>query len=130
MHSVESWPAWLIAVCLASVGCGGGTEFTPDDPAACAPATVNVEDTCTGFCARVVGDCEAFVLDEASCRQGCQTNLSEAYGCSEDCGTALEAMFQCVAERDDCQDVYEWRDRTVDHACSSAVDDVSVVCPF
>ena len=130
MHSVGSWPAWLIAVCLASVGCGGGTEFTPDDPAACAPAAVNVEDTCTGFCARVVGDCEAFVFDEASCRQGCQTNLSEAYGCSEDCGTALEAMFQCVTERDDCQDVYGWRDRTDDHACSSAVDDVSVVCPF
>ena len=130
MHSAGSWPAWLIAVCLASVGCGGGTEFTPDDPATCAPATVNVEDTCTGFCARVVGDCEAFVFDEASCRQGCQTNLSEAYGCSEDCGTALEAMFQCVTERDDCQDVYGWRDRTDDHACSSAIDDLSVVCPF
>jgi len=129
MHSLGSWPAWLIAVCLASAGCGGD-EFTPDDPTECVPVMVDAVDSCTDFCATAVGECDAFVFDEASCRQGCETNLSEAYGCSEDCGTALEVMFQCVAERDDCQDVYDWRDRIDDRACSSAVVDVSLVCPF
>jgi hypothetical protein len=121
----------LVAVCLASAGCGGGTESSPDEPTECAPASVEVEEPCTGFCARAVGDCEAFTFDEASCRQGCQTNLSEAYGCSDACGGALEAMFQCVAETDECQDVYDWRDRVSnDHACAAAVDNVGMLCPF
>jgi len=133
MVSPKGWgtcPAWLIAVCLAFPGCGEDSDFTPDDPTECEPVTVEVEGACTSFCARAVGDCEAFVFDEDACRQGCETNLGEAYGCSEDCGKALEAMFQCVTESEDCQDVYDWRDRTDDHACSSAVDDVGAVCPF
>jgi len=130
MGSLVSWPAWLIAVCLAFVGCGGGTESTSEGPDECTPVVVDAEETCTAFCATAVGECQAFTFDEASCKQGCETNLSEAYGCSESCGTALDAMFQCVAEREDCQDVYDWRDRTDDHPCADAVDDVGVVCPF
>lgn len=101
-----------------STGTGGTTIFEPGP-------------TCIAFCARVIGECVAFTFGEASCRQGCQTNLSEAYGFSEECGKALEAMFQCVAETDDCQDVDDWRDRvSTDHACTAAVDNVGVVCPF
>ena len=123
-------PPWLIVACLVPFGCGADTEFSPDDPTQCAPVIVDVESSCAEFCATAVGECEAFTFDEESCRRGCETNLSEAYGCSEGCGTALEAMFRCVGERDDCQDVFDWRDRVDDHPCTDAVDDVALVCPF
>lgn len=121
-----SFRAWL-CLSIGVLGCGGGTETGG------AGGTIMIEPgpTCIAFCVKVIGECVAFTFDEASCRQGCQTNLSEAYGFSEECGTALEAMFQCVAETDDCEDVYDWRDRvSTDHACTAAVDNVNVVCPF
>ena len=119
------------ALCaLSCVGCGGDAGSNPDGPENCTPVTVDAEATCAAFCATAVGECEAFTFDDEACRAGCEENLSEAYGCSEVCGAALEGMFQCVAERDDCQDVYGWRDRTDDHACVDAVDDVGGVCPF
>jgi hypothetical protein len=102
-----------------------------EGPSECEPVPVEVDETCTSFCARVVGECEAFTFDEAACRRGCQANLSEAYGCSESCGTVLEAMFQCLADTEDCQDVYDWRDRaTTNHACAAAVESVGLDCPF
>ena len=117
----------LLVFCAVVWGCSDGGDSTGTG----GTKIFEPGPTCIAFCARVIGECGAFTFDEASCRQGCQTNLSEAYGYSEECGTALEAMFQCVAETDDCQDVYDWRDRvSTDHACTAAVDNVGVVCPF
>lgn len=134
--------AWLAAVCLAVMGCGGsssggtggtgagGSGGEGGGPAECDPVVVEVEDVCTAFCANVIGECRAFTFNEEQCRGGCEDNLEEAYGCSDDCGVTLEAMFQCVAEMDDCRDVFGWRDVTNDHACVDEVGDVGVFCPF
>lgn len=130
MRTAELRSASLLAMCIASTGgCTG--EAADAGPIECTPVIVDVEETCTSFCAKVVGECEAFInFDEERCAEGCEANLQEAYGCSDDCGTALEAMFLCVAQVEDCDDVYGWRDRTDDHACVDEVDDVGVVCPF
>ena len=130
------WSAWLIAGCVTFVGCAGG-DFEPFEPVVCEPVPVNVEDTCPDFCTRVVGECDAFVqefgedFDEADCRVACETDISEAAGCSIGCGITVEQLFRCVADTDDCQDVFDWRDaRDNDHACRDAVDTVGRFCPF
>lgn len=113
---------------LGVFGCGDGTEsggtggmkmFEPGP-------------TCTAFCANVVGACEAFTFDEASCRQGCEGDLADERAVSEACGDAVEAVFLCVIDLD-CDGVYAWRDRPDDaYPCRdeiAAVDAVSAVDP-
>lgn len=137
MDCRRPWPMLLIsAFYLASVSCGG-SDFEPFEPVECEPVSVDVGDRCVDFCARAVGDCDALEavfgegFDEADCQVTCQADISEGYGCSASCGVALEAMFQCVAETDDCQDVVDWLFRAPgDHACRSAADTAGANCPF
>jgi hypothetical protein len=86
--------------------------------------------TCTAFCSKVVGDCDAFRFTETSCAQGCETNVAEERAKSEACGDAVEAVFQCASELD-CQGVYDWRDRTPldDYPCRAVVESVDLACP-
>jgi hypothetical protein len=100
---------WTCGVLLLSgagaLGCGDGTDSGGGG------GTVFIEPgpTCTAFCANVVGQCEAFTFDEASCRQGCEGNLAEERAVSEACGDAVEAVFACVADLD-CEGVRAWID--------------------
>lgn len=98
----------LTLMTVLAIGCGdaatdatGGTGGVP---------IVEPGPTCTDFCLHTVGDCAAFPFTEASCRQGCQTNLNDEYEHAQACGEAAEAVFQCVTDLD-CQGVYDWRDR-------------------
>jgi hypothetical protein len=86
--------------------------------------------TCIAFCVNVIGECSAFEFDEDECRQGCEGSLAEEQAKSEACGDAVEAVFQCVAERD-CQGVYDWRDRVpIDaYPCRPEVQAVDLSCP-
>lgn len=67
--------------------------------------------TCTAFCAKFVGECQAINRTEAQCRQGCEGDLAEERAVSDECGEAVEAVFLCATELD-CDGVYAWRDRT------------------
>lgn len=86
--------------------------------------------TCIAFCAKVIGDCDAFEFDESTCRQSCEESLATERAKSEACGDAVEAVFQCAADLD-CQDVYDWRDRVPleGYPCRSTVQDVDLACP-
>jgi hypothetical protein len=86
--------------------------------------------TCTAFCAKVVGECEAFTFDEVECQQGCEGNLAEESAKSEACGAAVEAVFACVSELD-CDGVFDWRNREpIDgYPCRAEVSTVDEVCP-
>lgn len=86
--------------------------------------------TCTAFCAKSVGECEAFVVTEADCRQGCEQNLCEEGAKSEACGDAVESVFQCATELE-CQGIYDWRDKDPPDAypCFDEVSFVGTVCP-
>jgi hypothetical protein len=100
-----------------STGTGGTTIFEPGP-------------TCIAFCAKVIGECGAFVFDEASCRQGCEEDLAEESAKSEACGNAVEAVFECAAELD-CQGFEDFRDRVPldDYPCRSDVIVVDAACP-
>jgi len=86
--------------------------------------------TCLAFCKKAVRECKAFSFSEASCVQGCETNLAEERAQLEACGTAVEAWFLCASELD-CQGVYDWRDRNPldSYPCRSTVMDVDLACP-
>jgi hypothetical protein len=93
--------------------------------------------TCIAFCANVVGECDALAevqgfedVDEESCVQICEADLSEERAKSEACGDAVEGVFQCASELD-CQDVDAWRDmEPIDsYPCRSEVADVDSTCP-
>jgi len=85
-------------------GVGGATGGAGGEP------PLEVGETCTAFCAKVIGECGAFLFDEPRCQQGCQQNLNEEYEHAEPCGDAVDAVFLCVADLD-CESVYDWRDR-------------------
>ena len=130
----------LIAAVLAT-GCGdgdgggsggrGGDGGNGGDPVDC-EATSEPGVACTEFCQRIVGDCQAFLFTEASCRAGCQDNVEcDGYANSDSCGEAWEAGFQCVAELD-CYGVYDWRDKNPQNGypCQPEVENVGANCPF
>jgi hypothetical protein len=100
----------LLLVCLGAFGCGDGTTEAGGTGGT---KTFEPGPTCTAFCANIIGACEAFTFDEASCRQGCESDLADEHAVSTACGDAVEAVFQCVTELD-CDGVYSWRDRLVD----------------
>lgn len=97
----------LAAACggdsASGMGGAGGMGGTP---------MVEPGPTCTAFCVQVIGTCMAYGFTEESCRQGCQTNLNDEYAVADACGEAVEAVFLCVSELDDCQAVYDWRDQS------------------
>ena len=118
----------LLSFGVVALGCGqGGSE-----EAGGAGGTVIYEPgpTCIAFCAKVIGECEAFFDLEADCRQSCEDSLAEERAKSEACGDAVEAVFKCAAERD-CQGVYDWRDKVPleGYPCRPEVQTVDLDCP-
>ncbi len=123
----------LLLTTLVATGCAeeldgiGGTGGTGG-----APVSVDAGVTCIEFCLQTVGNCDAFPeFDEPLCRQGCQINLNEEYGKSEACGMAVESVFQCATELEDCQDVDDWITRVPPDAypCRDEVETVGQSCP-
>lgn len=113
----------LIIACGESDGENGGTGGT----------TVEPGPTCTEFCARAVGECEAFLTTEASCRVICQEDdVDPAYALLEVCGAAVESVFQCATALETCDELYAWRDQLPpdDYPCRERVLTVDAVCPF
>jgi hypothetical protein len=115
----------LLLLQVGAFGCGdetgaGGTGGTvPLEPG----------PTCIAFCAHVVGECGAFVFDEASCRQGCERDLANERAISEACGDAVEAVFQCATDLD-CEGVYAWRDHEPvgSYPCRAEAANADAVC--
>jgi hypothetical protein len=85
--------------------------------------------TCIAFCAKVVGECEAFLFDEASCRQGCESNLADERTISEACEDAVEAVFQCATDLE-CAGVFAWRDQKPEalYPCHPEAANADEVC--
>lgn len=103
----------LLAACGdSSEGGTGGAAGTGGAGGAGGAPPVEPGPTCTAFCVQVIGTCSAYLYTEENCRRGCQTNLDAEYAQAEACGEAVEAVFLCVSELDDCRAVYEWRDQT------------------
>jgi hypothetical protein len=130
----------LILGFVVAVGCGGssssdgiggtgGVGGAGGDGGA-GGTLVEPRPTCTAFCAKVIGQCQAFAFDEAACAQGCERDLLEEEAKSEVCGDAVEAVFDCAAELG-CQAVEDWRDREpIDaYPCRSAVEMADLACP-
>ncbi|MGB5546676.1 MAG: hypothetical protein WBM74_08905 [Polyangiales bacterium] len=117
--------AWL-CLSIGALGCGGGTDTGGTG------GTIMLEPgpACIAFCAKAIGECEAFEGDEAACRQGCEANLAEGRDLSDACGAAIETWFECAAELD-CRGVYDWRDREpIDsYPCRSIVQLIAAACP-
>lgn len=107
---------WGVALCAqvgAATGCGDGTGGI-DGTGGAGGMPFEPGPTCIAFCENVVVECNAFAnypgyedVDEASCQQGCEQNLSDEQAISEACGAAVEAVFACVAELD-CAGVQSW----------------------
>jgi hypothetical protein len=104
-----------LALMFLAAACGddsnGGTGATGGEGGAGGAPMVEPGPTCIAFCVQVIGSCMAFGFTEESCRQGCQTNLDDEYARAEACGEAVEAVFICVSELEDCQSVRDWRDQ-------------------
>ena len=128
--------SFLLALSLGALACGdgsgesGGSAGSGGIGGTGGVMFIEPGPTCIAFCANVVGECEAFTFNEASCRQGCEGDLARERAKSEACGDAVEAVFRCISELD-CQDVYDLRDQVPldDAPCRSAVEDVDLVCP-
>ena len=118
----------LFVFCLV-VGCGDGAGSTGGGGGGGA-IMFEPGPTCIAFCAKAIGECEAFEGDEAACGQGCEEGLAEGGALSEGCETAIEAVFQCATEVD-CQGVYDWRDKVPldSYPCRSSVLVVDAACP-
>lgn len=114
----------LLVACVGSLGCGDGTGSSGTGGTIYEPGPI-----CTPFCAKVVGECEAFTFNEAECQQGCEGNLAEERAKSEACGEAAEAVFQCVSALD-CDGVFDWRNREPldDYPCRDEVAMVDEAC--
>ena len=129
---------WIGALCVALgatvAGCGddsaGAGMGGMGGAGPCSGMIFEPGPTCTAFCAKSVGECEAFLFTEAECRQGCEQSLCEEGLNSEACGNAVEGVFACAGELE-CEDVYDWRDREPLDAypCIDAVNVVGTVCP-
>jgi len=99
-------------ITILAAACGGDSAGGTDGTGGAGGAQmVEPGPTCTAFCVQVIGACMAYGFTEESCRQGCQTDLNNEYAHAEACGEAVEAVFLCVSELDDCQAVYDWRDQ-------------------
>ena len=61
---------------------------------------------CTAFCEKVVTECEAFSLEDATCVQSCEEDLANGELISELCLDAVEVAFECATELD-CQDILD-----------------------
>lgn len=90
---------------LAASGCGDSAPTVVVIPDA--GITYEPGPTCIAFCDKTVGECGAFNFDEASCEQGCESDVADNDAISEACGEAVEAWFQCAAELD-CAGVAGW----------------------
>ncbi|MBW2627016.1 MAG: hypothetical protein JRE45_05295 [Deltaproteobacteria bacterium] len=122
----------LLLSTAGALGCGEGSESGGSGGSGGTGGTIMIEPgpTCLAFCAKVVGDCEAFEFDEPACRQSCEESLAAERAKSEACGDAVEAVFQCATDLD-CQGVFDWRDRVPldDYPCRPTVQDVDLACP-
>lgn len=98
----------------AGVGGAGGQGGQP---------MLEVGETCVAFCGKAVVECDAFPLDEPECQQLCQQDLNSEYQYAEACGVAVEGVFECVTELDNCEEVEAWRDQVPSDGfpCLSAV---------
>jgi len=105
--------ALALFVLLASA-CGEVTEGVVVDT--CRAPMIEPGPTCTAFCAQAAGNCEATGTTEECCGRGCQANLNEEYAQAEVCGEAVEAVFLCVSELEDCQAVGDWGDQNPPNA--------------
>lgn len=102
--------SWALALSmLLAVACGESTEGAGGTGAACVLPPVESSPTCTAFCAQVIGNCAAWATSEECCRRGCQKNLDDESARAEACGEAVEGVFLCVSELDDCQSVLDWQ---------------------
>jgi hypothetical protein len=125
-----------LALMILAAACGddsnGGTGATGGEGGTGGAPIVEPGPTCIAFCAHIVGDCDLdqFTFTEASCRQGCQTNLDQEYASSESCGLSVEAVFECATDLD-CEGVADWADRVPpdDYPCRPEVEAVGNACP-
>jgi len=115
----------LLLLQVGAFGCGDETGSVGTG----GPVPLEPGPTCIAFCAHVVGECGAFVFDEASCRQGCDRDLANERAISEACGDAVEAVFQCATDLD-CEGVYDWRDQepAVSYPCRAEAANADEVC--
>lgn len=122
----------LLVFIYAMVGVGCGEFATSGGGGAGGTPMVEPGPTCIAFCAHIVGDCDIdqFDFTEASCQQGCQTDLDREYASSETCGLAVEAVFQCATDLD-CDRVQDWASRVPPDAypCRPQVEAVGAICP-
>lgn len=103
---------WALALTmLLATACGDSTEGAGGTAGVCALPPVESSPACTAFCVQVIGNCTAYGTSEECCRRGCQKNLDDEYAHADACGDAVEGVFLCVSELDDCQAVRDWRDQ-------------------
>ena len=117
----------LLLLQVAASGCADGTGTGANGTGGTVP--LEPGPTCIAFCAHVVGECEAFVFDEASCMQGCERDLADERAISEACGVAVETVFQCATDLD-CEGVYALRDQepAVSYPCRAEAANADAVC--
>jgi hypothetical protein len=132
----------LLALSLGALGCGdesagsGGSGGVGGGGGAGGMIVFVPGPTCTAFCAKTVGECDALSdvegyedVGEDSCQQGCEGSLALEGAKSEACGDAVVAVFDCAAELD-CMGVNDWVQRVPPDAypCLSEVVTVGAVC--
>ena len=66
-------------------------------------------------------------LSEPDCGSSCQALVEEGRAASEDCATAYENGFSCVAEQS-CADVVAWVNQ-VENPCTPFIDVIAQLCP-
>lgn len=78
----------------------------------CRAPVIEPGQSCTAFCAQVTATCTVYTSTEECCGRGCQSNLDDEYAHADACGEAVEAVFSCVSELENCQEVRDWQSQT------------------
>ena len=113
----------VLVMCMGALGCGDATGSNPE------PIIYEPGPTCTAWCDKAVGECEAYAIEQAVCVQNCEEVLAAGRQTSAPCGEAVEASFSCATELD-CQYIYD-RVNQVNldsYPCLPALENSDVIC--
>lgn len=102
-------PGALVLFVLFTPACGEVYDAGVVDT--CRAPMVEPGPTCIAFCTQVAATCSVYTLTEECCGRGCQANLDDEYAQAEACGEAVEDVFLCVSELEDCEAVRDWSEQ-------------------
>jgi len=112
-----------LLMAIVALGCAGDAGSNRE-PIVYAPGP-----TCTAWCEKAVGECQAYAVEQAVCVQSCEEVLAAGRQTSAPCGEAVEATFSCAAELD-CQYIYD-RVNQVNldsYPCLAALENSDLTC--